>query len=87
MVIKFLTGLIKAFKNATKKTIQESLFPNMMNRTEAIKILGLNSAFTKNELESKFKKMHDANSFEKNKGSPYIQSRIQNAHDLLCNDF
>lgn len=50
----------------------------MMNREEAVKILGLNSNSNSNDFLINYTRMYNANAIE-NKGSPYIRSELKNA--------
>lgn len=82
MAARLFVGLARALKSAAVRTIQEVLCPNLMTRPEAVRILGLHSNFESRELESKFAQMYSANSL-KNRGSPYIQSKIHQAYSFL----
>lgn len=73
---------MSAFKKAFIETCRQSFLPNAMTDSEALKILNLSESFKKEELDLQFKKFYTANSKE-NKGSPYIQSKIKEAHEYL----
>jgi len=82
MAVKLILGLMRAVKSAAAKTLGDALFPNRMTHQEAIRILGLDSEFSRDELVSKYRRMHQLNAVE-NKGSPYIQEKIHNAYRFL----
>lgn len=69
-------------KRAFIKTFWDIYQSNRMGRDEAIKILSLEPGFSKEELQKNYSKFYKTNSLE-NKGSPYIQSRIKDAYDVL----
>lgn len=82
MVVRLVAGVAKALKSAAMKTLQEALFPDMMTPPEAMRILGVEAGYSKDELETRYRRMYSANSLA-NKGSPYIQEKIGDAYSLL----
>lgn len=82
MAMNLLLELAKAVKSAAAKTLSDALFPNLMTKNEAIKILGLDHNFSREDLVQKYGRMYSQNAV-KNKGSPYIQKKISNAYQFL----
>ena len=82
MIPAIISDSFSVLKNATLRTFEEVFFPERMTRPEALKILNLQECYSTEELEFNFKKFYSANSQE-NRGSPYIQSKIENAFYYL----
>lgn len=85
MLSLYTKTMPKAFKVSFSKVLKELLFPYKMDKVEAMKILDLNDNFSQRDLELKYHNFYNNNSIN-NKGSPYIQTIIKNAHDFLLHN-
>jgi DnaJ family protein C protein 19 len=70
---------------ALKTTLSESFFRNgSMDLVEARQILNVTENTSLGETARVFKRLFEMNSIE-NKGSPYIQSKVLGAYEVLRN--
>jgi DnaJ homolog subfamily C member 19 len=81
LLILFREGS-RALGRAFLRTVSDMLFQSRMTATEARMILGVTCASRPGEVARAYERMYGANSRE-NKGSPYIQSKILLAYELL----
>lgn len=72
----------KALGNAFVRTLSDTFFGDRMSESEAEMILDISSNSDNEALQSVFFRMYQANSKD-NDGSPYLQSKILAAYNLL----
>lgn len=78
-----LTEIARAFCIALRKTLKELYWNHsIMDRNQARDILNINNDCTSDEVERAYKNMR-ARNFAPNKGSPYLQDKIETAYRIL----
>lgn len=82
MVLTLAREGSRALGSALRQTLDMMLYPDRMQRAEAMKILNLDHGYTERELNSNFSRFYSANAV-KNGGSAYLQEKIKDAFTVI----